>query len=146
MSETAGVGAARPERYTTCQRTLNRQAVQKRDRPIAHFVFVPAFEDQHPMTTPLDPRRRRALYRAKHRGTKEMDWLLGRYAEARLGAMPETELGAFEPLLALPDPELQVWLMTGTGYAGSAFAPLIDQIRSFHGLESLDPQTGAQPA
>ena len=117
-----------------------------RDRPFAHVVNQPAFGDPPQMTTPLDPRRRRALYRAKHRGTKEMDWLLGRYAEARLGAMAETELDAFEPLLALPDPELQVWLMTGSGYAGSAFTPLIDRIRSFHGLESLDPQTGAQPA
>ncbi len=52
-------------------------------------------------------RRRRALYRAQHRGTKEMDHLLGRFAEARLAEMDDAALGLFETLLALPDPDLQ---------------------------------------
>ncbi|MFM9939602.1 MAG: succinate dehydrogenase assembly factor 2 [Hyphomicrobiaceae bacterium] len=83
---------------------------------------------------PLEERRRRALYRAKHRGTKEMDFLLGRYAEARLAAMDEPEMDEFEQFLALPDPSLQVWLMTGEGFDRSAFTPLIARIRAFHGL------------
>jgi antitoxin CptB len=86
------------------------------------------------MSQALDERRRRALWRATHRGTSEMDWLLGRYAEARLAAMSEAELAEFERLMALPEPDVQEWLMTGVGSAGSALAPLIGRIRAFHGL------------
>ena len=53
------------------------------------------------MTTDTTTRHRRALYRAQHRGTKELDWLLGRYAEAHLAAMAEPELATFERMLAL---------------------------------------------
>lgn len=88
------------------------------------------------MTDVLDERRKRALYRAMHRGTKEMDWLLGRYAAARLEAMSDADVGELERLMVLPEPALQHWLMTGTGYDGSEFTPLIDRIRMFHGLGS----------
>lgn len=84
-------------------------------------------------------RQRRALYRAQHRGTKELDWLLGRYAEARLSEMAVEDLTAFEELLALPDPDLQNWLMNGTGFEGSALAGLLDEIRAFHGLGANTP-------
>lgn len=79
-------------------------------------------------------RHRRALYRAQHRGTKELDWLLGRYADARLPDMTAADLTAFEELLSLPDPDLQNWLMNGTGFEGSALAGLLVEIRAFHGL------------
>lgn len=85
------------------------------------------------MTTD-DERRRRALYRARYRGTKEMDWLLGRFAEARLPEMAADDLKAFEELLSLPDPDLQNWLLNGTGFEGSALAGLLRDIRTFHGL------------
>src|SRR5437870_3930042 len=60
-----------------------------------------------PMTDDADSRRRRAAYRASHRGTKEMDWILGRFADAALPAMSQAALAAFERMLALPDPDLQ---------------------------------------
>lgn len=82
----------------------------------------------------IEIRRRRALYRAQHRGTKEMDWLLGRYADAHLAAMVDPDLTTFEQLLALPDPELQAWLLDGASYARSELAPLVDRIRAHHGL------------
>lgn len=87
-------------------------------------------------STSPDPRRRKALYRACHRGTKEMDWLLGRFAEARIPGMSDDELDVFEQVLALTDPDLQGMLMTGKTDAASAFAPTIAAIRSFHGLEN----------
>jgi antitoxin CptB len=85
-------------------------------------------------TTPttLEVRRKRAAYRAAHRGTKEMDWMLGRYGAARLDVMAEHELSAFEQLLSLPDPDLQRWLLSAeTSYDGE-FKALIDEIRAFH--------------
>jgi antitoxin CptB len=53
-----------------------------------------------------DSRRKRALYRAHHRGTKEMDLILGGFADAEVLGFSEADLAAFEILLALPDPEI----------------------------------------
>ena len=83
---------------------------------------------------PLEARRRRALYRAMHRGTKEMDWLLGRYAMAQLPAMSEAELAEVERLIALADPDLQSWILEGGPRADSGLDALVDRIRRFHGL------------
>ena len=82
----------------------------------------------------LDERRRRAQYRAAHRGTLEMDWLLGRYAAAALSTMSPADLDRFEGLLALPDPDLHAWITAGEGLGDSEYATLIEQIRTFHGL------------
>jgi antitoxin CptB len=57
-------------------------------------------------------RRARAIWRAGHRGIREMDLLLGPFAAAHVGAMDEMRLARFEALLAEPDPDLLSW-MTG---------------------------------
>jgi antitoxin CptB len=57
-------------------------------------------------------RRRRLVFRAWHRGMREVDLLLGRFADARVAEMSEANLAAFEALLDLPDPEILSW-MTG---------------------------------
>ena len=85
-------------------------------------------------TADLDTRRRRAGYRAAHRGTKEMDWLLGRYAEARLATMADPELAHFEQLLDEPDPTLQQWIMDHAAVPDDRFAALIQTLRVFHKL------------
>lgn len=84
----------------------------------------------------LEHRRRRALYRAAHRGTMEMDILLGRYAEARLPAMQETDLAQFEQFLAMPDPELNAWILNEDPSVGGGFSKLLADVREFHGLKS----------
>lgn len=88
---------------------------------------------------PLDARRRRAAYRAAHRGTKEMDIVIGRYAEARLPGFDEPMLTRFEQFLSLPDPDLQRWFFEPETAHGLAFADLVADIRRFHGL----PETPA---
>ena len=86
------------------------------------------------MTADLDLRRRRAAYRAAHRGTKEMDWLLGRFALARLDEMSEAELTQFELLIDEQDPQLQVWIMDGAAVPDERFVELIGKVRAFHKL------------
>jgi antitoxin CptB len=56
-------------------------------------------------------RVKRLRYRSWHRGTKEMDLLLGPYADARLAQMDEAELDRFETLIDEADTDLQKWLM-----------------------------------
>lgn len=86
------------------------------------------------MTDDVEMRRRRAAYRASHRGTKEMDWILGRFAEAALPQMAGARLAAFEELLALPDPTLQDMVMDAGPVGDGEIGALIADIRGFHGL------------
>ena len=65
------------------------------------------------MTYPAEPielRRKRLLWRASHRGIKEMDLLMGGFAKSRLPHMTESQLIDFEALIELPDHELLTWI------------------------------------
>jgi antitoxin CptB len=57
-----------------------------------------------------DLRRRRLLFRATHRGTHELDLLIGGFVSSRLAAFSVEELTAIERLLDLPEPDLAEWL------------------------------------
>jgi antitoxin CptB len=58
----------------------------------------------------LDERRRRILFRAWRRGMREMDLLMGRFADAHLPTMSEAELAAFERLLDVSDAQALAWV------------------------------------
>jgi antitoxin CptB len=58
----------------------------------------------------LDPRRRRLLFRATHRGTHELDLLIGGFVSSRLATFTGEELTEIERLLELPEPDLADWL------------------------------------
>ena len=59
----------------------------------------------------LDVRRKRMLFRARHRGMKEMDILLGTFADAWLVGFDAAELDAFERLLDESDHDLLAWIV-----------------------------------
>ena len=80
----------------------------------------------------LDERRRRALYRAWHRGIREMDLIMGRFADAAIGAMSEGDLAEFERLIEVPDRDLYLWL-TGEAETPSNYdTPVFRRLKSFH--------------
>ncbi len=80
----------------------------------------------------LTIRRKRLRFRAWHRGIREVDLLLGRFADAQLGALAADELGAFEALLDVPDQEVLAWLI-GTGRPPDGPAePLLRRVYAFH--------------
>ncbi len=62
-------------------------------------------------STALDERRRRILFRAWRRGVREMDLVMGRFADAHLPTMNEDELAEFERLLDVPDPQALAWII-----------------------------------
>jgi len=80
----------------------------------------------------LDPRRRRTLFRAWHRGIREMDLIMGRFADAEIGNLSETELDEFEALIEVPDRDLFKWL-TGEDEAPSNYDTAVwRRLRDFH--------------
>ena len=79
-------------------------------------------------------RRRRALWRATHRGSKEMDFLLGRYAEAVLDGMNANDISIFERLIDIPDPDIENSVLEGHSLGDPDLDELMRQVRRFHGL------------
>ncbi len=61
-------------------------------------------------TESLNPRQRRALFRAWHRGRREVDLLLGPFADARIDSLTSEEMDQFEALMDVSDDELYAWL------------------------------------
>ena len=58
----------------------------------------------------LDARRRKLLYRAWHRGMRETDLIMGRFADASVEQLAAAELVEFEQLMEVPDRELLAWI------------------------------------
>ena len=59
---------------------------------------------------------KKLLYKASHRGTKELDIILGNYATNKLENMSDTELNLFEEFLELPDPDIYKWITNKSNY------------------------------
>jgi antitoxin CptB len=59
----------------------------------------------------LDHRRKRLRYRCWHRGTKELDLLLGSFADRHVDAFDHGQLSRFEVLLEVPEPQIHAWLV-----------------------------------
>ena len=89
----------------------------------------------------MDLRRRRALYRATHRGSKEMDFLLGRYAAETIPEMGAGDLTVMEQLIEAPDPLLAECIYEGTRLGESGLDELIGRMRRFHGFEDAETET-----
>ncbi len=80
-------------------------------------------------------RLKRAYYRACHRGTKEMDWMLGRFAGAALESMSDDDLTTFEELISLPEPLIDA-MLKGAAPADGPMADMITRIRRHHGMDT----------
>jgi antitoxin CptB len=63
------------------------------------------------LTDPYAERRRRLLWRASHRGIREMDLLLGGFARQAIGKMDSHKLDEFETIVDLPDQDVLAWIL-----------------------------------
>jgi antitoxin CptB len=58
----------------------------------------------------LDRRRRKLRYQSWRRGTREVDLMLGPFADRHLAALDAGQLDRFAALLTRPDPEIYDWI------------------------------------
>ena len=80
----------------------------------------------------LDPRRRKILFRAWHRGMRENDLIMGGFADAHIADLDETELDEFERLIEVLDRDLLSW-MTGEAPVPENYdTPLFRRLKAFH--------------
>ena len=84
---------------------------------------------------PVDVKRKKLLFRAWHRGTREADLLLGRFAEQALPDMDDAQLDVFAALLNEQDPDIYDWL-TGAQTPPPEFTALIaGALRPFYRMD-----------
>ena len=80
----------------------------------------------------LDPRRRRLLFRAWHRGIREMDYIIGRFADAHLTMLNDSELDTFESWLEIPDQQMFAWVNGSAPTPADVDGPLFRRLCDFH--------------
>ena len=62
------------------------------------------------MTEQIDNLRKKLIFRSWHRGTKEMDLMMGRFADAILPSYGTEMLEAYEALMHENDPDIYNWI------------------------------------
>ncbi|MGZ3519330.1 MAG: succinate dehydrogenase assembly factor 2 [Vulcanimicrobiaceae bacterium] len=80
----------------------------------------------------LDPRRRRLLFRCWHRGIREMDLVLGRFADAQLTSLADRELDELERWLDVPDQQIFAWVNGMEPVPANYETALFRRLREFH--------------
>ena len=82
------------------------------------------------MTETAEARLKRMAMRSWRRGTKEMDLILGTWADAHLATLDEGRLATYELLLAENDQDLMAWIF-GQARPPAPIAPLLDEIAAY---------------
>jgi antitoxin CptB len=83
----------------------------------------------------LSERRRRLLFRSWHRGIRETDLLLGRFADACIAEMSDAELDQYERLLEVPDHDIYGWVTGELPIPQEHRSDLLTRIVQFHEIE-----------
>ncbi len=80
----------------------------------------------------LDVRRRKLLFRAWRRGVREMDLIVGRFADAHIGTLDEPALDDFERLIEAPNAALYAWVVGAETVPQNFDTAVLRQLISFH--------------
>jgi antitoxin CptB len=90
------------------------------------------------MALDVDARRRRIKFQSWHRGMLETDLLLGRFADAELAHLSESDLDDYEVLLEAIDRDIFAWATGEVETPPLYDTPVFRKILAFH--------AGASPA
>jgi antitoxin CptB len=87
------------------------------------------------MTSQIDPdtRRRRLRFRAWHRGIRETDLIMGRFADAHVETFTVDDMADFERLLDIPDRDILDWVTGAAPVPDEELTPMLARILAFHG-------------
>ncbi len=79
----------------------------------------------------LDPRRRRIVFRAWRRGTREMDLIMGGFADDNIAKLSSDEVDEFEKIIELPDLDLYRWINGEASVPEEHDTPLMRRLMTF---------------
>ncbi|MDO9415440.1 FAD assembly factor SdhE [Pararhizobium sp.] len=86
----------------------------------------------------LDPRRRRILFRAWHRGLREMDLVFGQFADENISALEDSDLDELEAIMGEEDNDLLKWVLGEWPLPERFHTPLFERIAAYR--PDFDPQ------
>jgi antitoxin CptB len=78
----------------------------------------------------MDARRKKLQFRAWRRGFREIDLILGKFADRNLAGLDASALDAFERLLDAPDREVYAWIVGQAPPPASHDTPVLAAIRA----------------
>ena len=79
----------------------------------------------------MDDRRKKLRFRAWRRGFREIDLILGGFADRRLSDLDDVGLDQFEALLHAPDQEVYDWITDQAPTPPQYDTPTLALIRAF---------------
>jgi len=74
-------------------------------------------------------RLKRLKYRANHRGIKEMDIVIGRFANEMIEGLSDENLDLFEELMAEHDRDLIIWFTGEQEFPDQKTRPMFEMVR-----------------
>lgn len=88
----------------------------------------------------MDDRRKKLRFRAWRRGFREIDLILGPFADRNLPDLDDAQLDAFERLLDAPDQDVYAWIIGQTPAPPEYDTPTLALIRAFQSQVSQSSQ------
>lgn len=79
----------------------------------------------------MDDRRKRLKFRAWRRGFREIDLILGGFADRHLADLDEAGLKAFERLLNVPDNDVYDWVTGACAAPADYETDTLQRLRAF---------------
>jgi len=92
----------------------------------------------------LSERRRKLLFRAWRRGVREMDLIVGRFADAYIDKLDEASLDDFEHLIEAPNAELYAWVVGDETAPADYDTAVLQKLIGFH-AQAAGETTGEGP-
>jgi antitoxin CptB len=80
--------------------------------------------------------RKKLIFRSWHRGTREADLLMGRFADSYIPQCSEEDLKLYEILLDEADPDIYDWLIERTPCPDTSFAPILKSMITFYRIKN----------
>jgi len=81
------------------------------------------------MTSDLESRKRRLIFRSSHRGTKEADIMIGSFVERNIATMTEADIAWFERFLEENDVDIMAWMIGRQQPPAEYEGPIMEAMR-----------------
>jgi antitoxin CptB len=85
------------------------------------------------MSQNLTSRQKKLLFRAWHRGTREADLMMGRFAQDHIGQCDEAQLDIFEDFLDESDADIFDWVTGRLALPDLPCRAFLEQMQAFYG-------------
>lgn len=80
------------------------------------------------MTESDEDKRKRLKFRSWHRGTRELDLIMGTFADRTLDSLAGAELDLYDQILTHPDPDLYNWITAVEPVPANFMNPVMEKL------------------